>query len=784
MSYSNYQLNQRINNLQNQINNLDPVGSDTLNDILTNGNESTLSIELSETLSAQTLLLDGTIAKIEQKSLGVDRNANMNSIGFNTVDKITGYNTTLSNTTLSFGGGDYQTYITHTDTSLNITNDNEMNIEAPTVNMNGQVNFDTPPHSVSPILGNDLTTKSYVDTLIGNYGGNGLPLYLNPNGSQPFPIITPITDGILSQSLQQATNTPPSSFYRLETTALGTDQLIATFTCPVGFPNVSIIPTGLWSMLIYGYASGAGGQLYYHFHLYEVDSTGTTIINEIGTGSGFSSDVNAISSSDPDAYHPTLSIVPQHNMASLDSRLQIKIYSTGTGMGGGVKLNTLFNGPYYSFITTSLSGGVSLLTQNNNWTGENVWNSLVSVFETDLYAPTQPTGTANNLVATCELVNNKLLDYTDNTLINYANLLTTNTFQEKQSFNLGISSQSLETTSIDAVTPITSLTIGEIGTSLTLKGGSTNSIAVDNLVNMTVKDQTALSNNNNVANTKYVDTAISALSLVYQTIAGMSGYLTDAVASATYATIASLSNYGAKASLNTWDLLQTFTSGISSQSIVAPTIANPVSLYTTNTGAITIGSGATTTGIGNYTFLANDINHISPTNAIVIGLSQTNGALNLGTNPARTGNINIGANSMSVKFGGWIWFNYSTLPTLNQYCGARVQLATASNITIPTTVGNIMTFNLPFGSWIVEYSCSTTANVGYSMVSISTTTGTHAVNRCSAITTSASGTILGQHLITTTIPQSSSTAVTFFVVGSCVGAQTASNQVINYTRIG
>ena len=602
MAYSNYQLSNRINNLQRQINNLGPIGEETLNDVLTNGNESTLSIELSEPTSVQTLLLDGTIAKIEQLSLGVNRNANMNSIGFNTIDKITGYNTTLSNTTLLFGGGDYQTYITHTDTSLNITNDNEMNIEAPTVNMNGQVNFDTPPHSVSPILGNDLTIKSYVDTLIGNYGGNGLPLYFNIASANPNPItVYPINEE-LSQTLIAVDATPSANYYTLQSTALGTDTLIASFTTPIGYPNIFTIPAGLWNMLIYGYASGSGGQLYYHFHLLELKSDSTTAL--IAT-SGFSSDVNATSSTDPDTYHASLSIVEPYVLDSIYSRLIIEIYSTGTGMGGSVKLNTLFGGPYYSFISTSLSGGTSILNMNNNWSGDN-------------------------------------------------------TYQQMSYFLNGIRGTIVETTSIDAVSSITSLTIGNIGSTLILKGGSGNSITVDSNTNMTVKDQTALSNNSNVANTKYVDTAISALSSVYQTISGMSAYLTTATASttyqtisgmsaylttatasATYATISSLSSYlttatasttyqtisgmssyltttnastiyGAKAIANTWALLQTFTLGITTGTITSPAIGS----------------------------------------SIAIGDNQTTGAMTIGTGATRSGSIGIGANSCAVNVGG------------------------------------------------------------------------------------------------------------------------------------
>jgi hypothetical protein len=230
-----------------------------------------------------------------------------------------------------------------------------------------------------------------------------------------------------------------------------------------------------------------------------------------------------------------MAIVTPYTLDSLASRLVVDIYTTGTGMGPSVTLNTLFGGTYYSFVTTSLSGGTSILTTNNNWTGENVWVGPYSEFTNDVYAPTQVKETGNNLVATCELVNLKLEDY--------ANITTSNTFDLSQSFLLGLTAQSVGTNNVDAQTAVSTLTIGETASSVILKGGSGNLIAVNSAVNMTVKDQTALSNNSNVANTKYVDSAISALSTVYATIASLGSYLTTATAASTYATIASLGSY-------------------------------------------------------------------------------------------------------------------------------------------------------------------------------------------------------------------------------------------------
>ena len=443
---------------------------------------------------------------------------------------LTGNPLSLDSTTIAIGNG-----LSTTTLNGQVTFDSTTSFpNEVTFGSLGQVTFETPPHAPTPVIGNDVATKGYVDTLVGNYGGNGLALYFNVP-----PSVNPITgypftalQGALEQTLIPVDATPPAAYYTLQSPALGTDLKIASFTTPVGFPYITTVPAGLWNMLIYGYASAALGQLYYHFHLSELKEDNSVVL--IAT-SGFSSDVNAVSSVDPDTYHASMAIVTPYTLDSLASRLVVDIYTTGTGMGPSVTLNTLFGGTYYSFVTTSLSGGTSILTTNNNWTGENVWVGPYSEFTNDVYAPTQVKETGNNLVATCELVNLKLEDY--------ANITTSNTFDLSQSFLLGLTAQSVGTNNVDAQTAVSTLTIGETASSVILKGGSGNLIAVNSAVNMTVKDQTALSNNSNVANTKYVDSAISALSTVYATIASLGSYLTTATAASTYATIASLGSY-------------------------------------------------------------------------------------------------------------------------------------------------------------------------------------------------------------------------------------------------
>jgi len=562
-----------------------------------------------------------------------------------------------------------------TPTTSSMVSTTPLTIDASDISMDGQVSFNLPPHSVEPVLGNDLATKGYVDTLIGNYGGNGLPLYFNIASANPNPILVyPITAD-LEQTLVPVNATPPASNYTLTTTALGTDQLLATFTTPVGYPNTLTIPSGLWNMLIYGYASGTGGQLFYHFHLSELKADTTVVPIAV---SGFSSDVNATNVGDPDTFHASLAITTPYTMDSLNSRLIVEIYSTGTGMGGGVQLNTLFGGIYYSFVSTSLSGGTSILTTNNNWTGDNIWSGSTNEFTTGLstqyveaLTPNAVVGLYTGQIAGGNItLGSALVDTTvDGTLkattplTNTNNTVVPTTAWVNTFFALASSLSAYLTTATAAATY---QTIAGMSAYLTT---ATAASTYQTLAGMSA----------------YLTTATAAST--YQTLAGMSAYLTTATAAATYATIASLSAYGAKATTNTWDLLQSFTVGVQTQSIVATTTTTDVSLFTTNTaGTVGINSTTGTVRCGGAKFL-NSTTNLTINNQlgnadIYIGNEQSNAFLYLGAGGGtRTGTVILGRDGCPITVNGAPTFSATATATFNN------GLSLASGKYITTTAG-------------------------------------------------------------------------------------------------
>ena len=350
MSYSNYQLYQLIKGLQYEINNI--TIAPTLDEVLIAGNSSDHHLiinydETNTTLTGDTIQILVNNPSAYRKtyynndSLGIidyyeNRQLNIDSIGLTFTNPVS----SILNGALAF-----------------LISSNAIRLESSTLQITGQATFDLPPHIPDPLFGNDAASKGYVDSLIGNYSGSGLNLYLN-NSTASLNV-----SGY--KVLSNLITTAPSS--TVSTIALGVDTLIQSFATPSGYPNIISLPVGLWNMSIYAYVSGAGGTLYLKFSLYKRNLFGVETL--IAT-SGNSSDVNAISSLVPDVFHISATISSPVIM-DLTDVLVIKLRSTGVGMGGGVLLNTVYEGSYYSFVNTSLSGGTSLLTSTNNWTGTN-----------------------------------------------------------------------------------------------------------------------------------------------------------------------------------------------------------------------------------------------------------------------------------------------------------------------------------------------------------------------------------------------------------------------------
>jgi len=573
------------------------------------------------------------------------------------------------------------------------------------LNMNGQVVFNTPPHIPDPILGNDAASKGYVDTLIGNYSGNGLSLYFNYATAQTDPIIAPSV-GELQQTLAPINSPTTDNFYTMRSVALGTNTLISTFTTDVGFPNTLTIPTGLWSMLVWGYTSAQTGQLYYHFHLNEVNSAGA-FVAQIGT-SGYSSDVNAINSADPDAYHCSLALVAPYTMASVSNRLQIQIYTTGTG-AVPTYLYTLFGGDYYSNVTSTLNGGTSLLTQNNTWTGVNNFTAGFLTGGVDsAVAGTLDLGTTNSTLTTIGSTTNP-------TAINALNLrinINGNTGSAGQlltavgtpSAGVAFQNPKFVPTADQALNMVTyGITGSSMDSATTLSLGTTNATT------------TTLGRSGNTA------TAINGTAVNIANATGATSTINILNGGATTAGSVNIASVGANST--------NITIGSSTGTGVVNILGGAG-----NSVNIANGAGARTITIGNTTNVLQLANVQLNNNLISGATSFTNTAANIvfgssGRESTMNGNVVISSASGTFTMGLNKHINLNSantaLPTLNQLgYVVREAVQTGTTTLAPNTYSTLATYaSIPAGTWLFTTSYYVNATgVDTASFSISTTT--------------------------------------------------------------
>ena len=592
-------------------------------------------------------------------------------------------------------------------TSFSVTASLPIEITSSEININGQATFDTPPHGTTPMFANDLATKGYVDTLVGNYGGNGLQLYFNlTNGSNT--LTAPVL-GDLETNLIEISTAPYYYTVTKELSSLTTK--IATFNTATGDLNLNIIPTGLWNMLVYGSSSSMEGDLYYYFEVNEIDINDSEVATIVTSGN--SNDVNAATTTEPTAYHCSGSLVTPYTMTDSSNRLQIVIYARYSGVATPT-LSTLFGGAYYSFMTSSLSGGTSILTTNNTWSGYNTF--ALDTFTQTLVAP------AINSTASLYTTNTALIvvgssgTTTQVSGINiYDNTVTTLT----SSTNLSIgSNQVTGTLNLGTNNDRSSMiNIGADGCTVSLRGKVTcSSTLYTQIITAPVLSSDASLYENITGNIKIgqtgTTTQIAGLSIwngsiehIYpfgpisigseqvdgelymgtnasrtgRILIGSSGCTTTLSGDITCSNRILTSTINGTTNTSTVSLYTSNTapiligssgtttqvSGISiyGSTINAITNTSTVSLYTSNNAPILIGSSGTTAQVSGISIYGSTINSTGGTVDLWIGAGQTSGVLNIGTNSARTGIINLGTNKCPINAGG-TFTNGITLPGL------------------------------------------------------------------------------------------------------------------------
>ena len=175
-----------------------------------------------------------------------------------------------------------------------------------------------------------------------------------------------VTDGAYKELGNTIVNTD-QNIYALSTN--GTKQLITAFRSSA--LNITTIPVGIWNVLVYGRISAATQNVRYTCEIYTFDSVESA--SPIAT-SNQSEDINSLLSNNPSVYTMNITLATAVS-CQLTTRLVAKLYVQNFG-SSSVDVQTFFQNTYYSFIQTSLNEGTTLLTSNNNWTGNNSFNGI------------------------------------------------------------------------------------------------------------------------------------------------------------------------------------------------------------------------------------------------------------------------------------------------------------------------------------------------------------------------------------------------------------------------
>ena len=281
----------------------------------------------------------------------------------------TNYATTSTlNTTL-------QSYATSAavNTSLaSYANKNTTNTFAETITMNKQLNvtdtittttINTGRITVNqiPVNSNELVSKAYVDSLVGQYSG-GLNLFFNYSDNSD---ITGYS--VLSKSINNNTNTQNNKF---SITTNGNFP-ICSFITDANYPGIKELPKGIWNMTVYGdISSNIDGNIQYYFNLKKYGSA-TPIVT-----SSYSEDVNTLNVAIKTAYY-TQATVTENLTLTLTDRIIVElcVYVSGLSVSNNnLELTTYFEKDCYSYIQSSLNEGTNILSAHNTWTANNDFN--------------------------------------------------------------------------------------------------------------------------------------------------------------------------------------------------------------------------------------------------------------------------------------------------------------------------------------------------------------------------------------------------------------------------
>ena len=154
--------------------------------------------------------------------------------------------------------------------------------------------------------------------------------------------------------------------------------------------------------------------------------------------------------------------------------------------------------------------------------------------------------------------------------------------------------------------------------------------------------------------------------------------------------------------------VETFSSGLATQTITAPSTITDVLLFQTQTaGTVRITPDSSTLSVhcSNIDCTSNTINNANTPAAggLFIANNQVGGILYLGTSASRTGAITIGANNNTINLGGYLTPTYTSMPSASGQIGYKLSTAltnTTALVTVTVIAGTFPT--IPAGVWLIQ----------------------------------------------------------------------------------
>lgn len=182
--------------------------------------------------------------------------------------------------------------------------------------------------------------------------------------------------------------------------------------------------------------------------------------------------------------------------------------------------------------------------------------------------------------------------------------------------------------------------------------------------------------------------------------------------------------YLEKTTPDTATALQTFSAGLSTQSMTAPSLTADVTLFGSQTaGTLKLATTARSVHCSNIDCQGNAINNASApaTGAITIGGSQTSGTISIGAGASRTsaGTITIGTADNTINFGGYLTpaYTISSVPTTAIGGRTSINAVASSGTFIGTLFLSAASVSNPAGTYLVTLNATLTCTSAAPIIS-------------------------------------------------------------------